>query len=157
MYIRPAYDSSDLTSSFTYETIITQTVLSLSITSACIPCLKPFLDGFDTGMLDIAIRPTAGADSHSDSYAMTRMSKTTQSALQSRNDGDEYEQLGHSAAAFAVSSPGAAREIRPSAKVIHGMAIERTDQWDIRYEYTNQEKGSTSEASGDGISETVRS
>jgi hypothetical protein len=59
--------SSDATFDAVNYNILTQCVLSICITTACIPCLKPFLDGFDSGFMGISFkdRMPGGSNSHS--------------------------------------------------------------------------------------------
>lgn len=103
--------------------------------SACIPCLKPFLDAFDSGMLHVAMNKRTGttrSGSQSNSYALGAMSRNVkESTIRSRyvEDDLEIEGLGTSAAAFAVSAPGRAFDgLGPT------MAIQRTDHWSVRHE-----------------------
>ena len=67
-YIHPAtVHSPDTTFDAVNYNIVTQCVLSICITTACIPCLKPFLDGFDSGFMGISFkdRMPGGSQSHS--------------------------------------------------------------------------------------------
>ncbi|PYH32213.1 uncharacterized protein BO87DRAFT_460861 [Aspergillus neoniger CBS 115656] len=123
-------------------TITTECVLCVSIMTACIPCLKPFLDAFDSGMLNVSLHKRIGGGSNSNSYgnayAMTSMSKgVKESATRSRYMEDEIEGLGTSAAAFAVTSPG-----QPLGRRDSTLVIQRTDQWSVRCEYVDPRNGS---------------
>ena len=82
--------------------IATATLLSASIMTACIPCLKPFLDGFDSGMLGVSFkdRIPGGVSSASRSrggefrmqdlaYGNGRNASNMASALRSQNQEKE--------------------------------------------------------------------
>lgn len=66
-YIQPIY----LARNFTFDTVnaevLDQIVLSFSITTACIPCLKPFLDAFDSGQMAVVVDKGRIGGSHSGS------------------------------------------------------------------------------------------
>lgn len=68
-YINPATNTSrDATFDAVNYNILTQVVLSISILTACIPCLKPFLDSFDSGMMGVSFKDRIpGGGSHSQS------------------------------------------------------------------------------------------
>lgn len=66
-FMRNAPNSADMTQSAFEARITTQCALCVTLITACIPCLKPFLDAFDSGMLGIGLRKRNGG-SHSDSY-----------------------------------------------------------------------------------------
>ncbi|PWY92300.1 hypothetical protein BO70DRAFT_402206 [Aspergillus heteromorphus CBS 117.55] len=138
IYIRDGYPSPDMTYSGFKTTITTQCVLCVSLMSACIPCLKPFLDAFQTGMLSVTLHHhLAGSQSNSggNSYALASMGRgIKESARLSRFMGDEAEGLGTSAAAFAVTAPG---EREPGVWRDLTMSIQRTDQWSVRHEYVD--------------------
>jgi hypothetical protein len=75
-YIIPIYPARN----FTFETVsaevMNQIVMSFSITTACIPCLKPFLDAFDSGQMAVLIDHgrTTGSHSGSRSYPLRDLS-----------------------------------------------------------------------------------
>ncbi|PYH43495.1 uncharacterized protein BP01DRAFT_367277 [Aspergillus saccharolyticus JOP 1030-1] len=130
--------------------ITTQCVLCTSLMNACIPCLKPFLDAFDTGMLNLA--RNRQADTSASSYALGNVSrlKETSSSRQSRFIAEEAEEegegLGMSAAAFAVTGPtrllgeedeeerGWGGDGDSGVTSSPSLAIRRTDQWSARCE-----------------------
>ncbi|KAJ5929894.1 hypothetical protein N7454_006844 [Penicillium verhagenii] len=62
VFMHKASSSTTMTL-YSFETIVTtQLVLCISVLTACIPCLKPFLDAFDSGMLNVALhKPPAVA------------------------------------------------------------------------------------------------
>ena len=68
-YIHPATmrDSNATFDAINYN-IVTQCVLSVSITTACVPCLKPFLDGFESGFMLISFKDRMPGDSNSLSH-----------------------------------------------------------------------------------------
>jgi hypothetical protein len=70
-YIHPAtmHDSNTTFDAINYN-IVTQCVLSVSITTACVPCLKPFLDGFESGFLLISFQGRMPGGSNSLSHRM---------------------------------------------------------------------------------------
>lgn len=145
-FMRNAPNSADMTQS-AFETRITaQCALCVTLITACIPCLKPFLDAFDSGMLGVGLRKRNGgsrSDSYNNSYALASMSRGARKATtRSRYLEDEVEGLGSSAAAFAFTSPVKPQqleEIRPS------MGIQRTDQWSVRCEYVDTKPRSLGE------------
>ncbi|OJJ72187.1 hypothetical protein ASPBRDRAFT_196296 [Aspergillus brasiliensis CBS 101740] len=136
------YPSTDMNDA-TFATIITtECVLCVSVMTACIPCLKPFLDAFDSGMLSVSLNKRIGGGSNSNSYgntyALTTMTKgVKESVTRSRYLEDEVENLGTSAAAFAVTSPG-----QPLGRRDSTLVIQRTDQWSVRCEYVDPKDGS---------------
>ncbi|KAL3247357.1 hypothetical protein ABHI18_012429 [Aspergillus niger] len=140
-YSKP-YPSTDMNDAAFATTITTECVLCVSIMTACIPCLKPFLDAFDSGMLNVSLHKRIGGGSNSNSYgntyALTSMTKgVKESATRSRYLEDEIEGLGASAAAFAVTSPG-----QPLGRRDSTLVIQRTDQWSVRCEYVDPKDGS---------------
>ncbi|KAI2863616.1 hypothetical protein CBS147320_6453 [Aspergillus niger] len=140
-YSKP-YPSTDMNDAAFATTITTECVLCVSIMTACIPCLKPFLDAFDSGMLNVSLHKRIGGGSNSNSYgntyALTSMTKgVKESATRSRYLEDENEGLGASAAAFAVTSPG-----QPLGRRDSTLVIQRTDQWSVRCEYVDPKDGS---------------
>ncbi|GKZ22825.1 hypothetical protein AbraIFM66951_004949 [Aspergillus brasiliensis] len=136
------YPSTDMNDA-TFATIITtECVLCVSVMTACIPCLKPFLDAFDSGMLSVSLSKRIGGGSNSNlygnTYALTTMTKgVKESVTRSRYLEDEVEGLGTSAAAFAVTSPG-----QPLGRRDSTLVIQRTDQWSVRCEYVDPKDGS---------------
>ncbi|PYH89330.1 hypothetical protein BO71DRAFT_423081 [Aspergillus ellipticus CBS 707.79] len=118
--------------------VVKPLVLCVSLMTACIPCLKPFLDAFDSGMLNVAIRNRlagTNSNSYSNSYALASMGRgLKESTTLSRYVKDEIEGLGTSAAAFAVTAP-LDREERGGREP--DMSIQRTDQWSVREEYVD--------------------
>ncbi|GKZ30158.1 hypothetical protein AbraIFM66950_008017 [Aspergillus brasiliensis] len=136
------YPSTDMNDA-TFATIITtECVLCVSVMTACIPCLKPFLDAFDSGMLSVSLNKRIGGGSNSNSYGntytLTTMTKgVRESVTRSRYLEDEVEGLGTSAAAFAVTSPG-----QPLGRRDSTLIIQRTDQWSVRCEYVDPKDGS---------------
>jgi hypothetical protein len=73
-YIHPATmrDSNATFDAVNYN-IVTQCVLSVSITTACVPCLKPFLDGFESGFMLISFKGRMPGGSNSLSYRMNNL------------------------------------------------------------------------------------
>ncbi|KAJ6021940.1 hypothetical protein N7540_007444 [Penicillium herquei] len=139
MHKRPS--SVDMTLYSFETTVTTQCVLCISLLTACIPCLKPFLDAFDSGMLNVALNKGTGgshSNSYSNSYALASMARVARdSATRFQYVEDEVEGLGTSAAAFAVTTPG-----KPFQAVSSAIAIQRTDQWSVRCEYLDPKDGS---------------
>ncbi|RDH29256.1 hypothetical protein BDQ94DRAFT_174042 [Aspergillus welwitschiae] len=140
-YSKP-YPSTDMNDAAFATTITTECVLCVSIMTACIPCLKPFLDAFDSGMLNVSLHKRIGggrnSNSYGNTYALTSMTKgVKESATRSRYLEDEIEGLGASAAAFAVTSPG-----QPLGRRDSTLVIQRTDQWSVRCEYVDPKDGS---------------
>ena len=95
IYIHQDYVSSDCTFSASYSSIATQFVMNLSIISACIPSLKPFLDSFDTGMLNISLYPRNIPTDDTDSYKMKNTQNSGEEAfLPKINLDHETDDLG---------------------------------------------------------------
>jgi hypothetical protein len=70
-YIHPATARvPDATFDAVNYNIVTQCVLSIGITTACVPCLKPFLDGFESGFMAISFKDRMPGGSHSHSRNM---------------------------------------------------------------------------------------
>ena len=108
-FIHPAtVRSSDATFNAVNYNILTQCVLSICITTACIPCLKPFLDGFDSGFMGISFkdRMPAGSQSLSQNrdYKMNnlayanpgRKAKGNNDAMAVRSQNYEKDNISHS-------------------------------------------------------------
>ena len=66
-YTTPIYPAPDFTFDNVNAEIMNQIVLSFSITTACIPCLKPFLDAFDSGQMAVVVEKGRAGGSHSGS------------------------------------------------------------------------------------------
>lgn len=135
--MRKSPSSADMTTQAFQTIIITQCVLCVSLMTACIPCLKPFLDAFETGMLNVALHKRIGGGSNSNSYgnsyALAGISRgKRETVITSQYVEDEIEMLGSSAAAFAITSPEDLPVDRSPT-----MAIQRTDQWSVRHEYVD--------------------
>ncbi|KAJ5776770.1 hypothetical protein N7520_000016 [Penicillium odoratum] len=154
VFMRHAPNSTDMTQSAFETRITTQCVLCVTLITACIPCLKPFLDAFDSGMLGVGLRKRndgSQLDSYGNSYALGSMSRGAKEArTRSRYLGDEVEGLGTSAAAFAVTSPGKPQNLE---KIGSSMGIQRTDQWSVRCEYVDTKP----ESFGEGLEESETS
>ncbi|KAJ5504579.1 hypothetical protein N7463_007453 [Penicillium fimorum] len=146
VYMRNAPDSTDMTQPAFETRITTQCALCVTLVTACIPCLKPFLDAFDSGMLGISLRKrTIGShsDSYGKSYSLASMSRGAKEATtRSRYLEDEVEGLGTSAAAFAVTPPVKPQELE---EIGPSMGIQRTDQWSVRREFIDTKPGSFGE------------
>ncbi|KAI4282999.1 MAG: hypothetical protein L6R35_005268 [Caloplaca aegaea] len=88
VYASRARGTADVTFD-TWPTVLSaQIVQSLSIITACIPCLKPFLESLGTGMIRVDLRPRTkgqyGYDSHDLSNLSSKSSgKKEKSALSS--------------------------------------------------------------------------
>lgn len=112
--------------------IASQCLLSIAITTACVPSLKPFLDGFESGMLGVTIKQSRNANSKS--YEMDNSNSGNKSALRSQNK-DVGDRGGYFA---AISVQRAMSRHDEDGSLDSGksdvMIIKRTDQWDIRYE-----------------------
>lgn len=145
---------ADMNTAAFATSITTQLTLCLSVMTACIPCLKPFLDAFDSGMLNVSLHERVDGSysnsySHSNAYALVSMTRgTKESRTRSQYLEDEVEGLGTSASAFAVTAP-----VRPAIAVGSAMCIQRTDQWSVRREHVDRKEaeslGDETEASED--------
>lgn len=137
-----ARPSADMTSYTFATTIVSQCVLCISLVTACIPCLKPFLDAFHSGMLNVSMKSHNGESSNNsagNTYALVSLSRgAKESANRSRYIEDEIEVLGISAAAFAVTAP-----VKPFNESQSTRGIHRTDHWSISYE-TGERKSTES-------------
>ena len=70
--------------------IATQALLSVPITTACVPALKPFLDGFESGMLGVSLKQrSAPGTFNRNSYELNNSNSGNKSALRSRNRNRE--------------------------------------------------------------------
>lgn len=137
-----AHPSADMPSYTFATTIVSQCVLCTSLVTACIPCLKPFLDAFHSGMLNVSMKFHNGESSNKsagNTYALVNLSRgAKESANRSRYMEDEAEVLGTSAAAFAVTAP-----VKPFNESQPTRGIHRTDHWSISYE-TGERKSTES-------------
>ena len=113
--------------------IASQCLVSMSILTACIPSLKPFLDGFESGMLGVSFKPQGGTF-NGNSYEMSSSNGGGRSA-RPRNP-DVKDNTGAYLAAISSqrsrNSPGETGSVDSGKS--DAMIIKRTDQWDIRYE-----------------------
>jgi hypothetical protein len=76
-YIIPIYPARNFTFDTVNAEVMNQIVLSFSITTACIPCLKPFLDAFDSGRMAVMVDSSGrigGSHSESKSYPLRDLS-----------------------------------------------------------------------------------
>ncbi|KAJ5219380.1 uncharacterized protein N7498_001479 [Penicillium cinerascens] len=137
IFMKRANSLADMNTDAFATSITTQLNLCVSLMTACIPCLKPFLDAFDSGMLSVSLHKRVGGGygssygaAHENSYALASMNRgPKESNIRSQYTEDEIEGLGTSAAAFAVTAP-----VRPANGTNSAMAIHRTDAWSIRCE-----------------------
>ncbi|KAJ5419386.1 uncharacterized protein N7487_002936 [Penicillium crustosum] len=154
VFMRNAPNSTDMTQSAFETRITTQCALCVTLITACIPCLKPFLDAFDSGMLGVGMRKrTVGSHNnfYNNSYALASMSWGAREATsRSRYLEDEVEGLGTSAAAFAFTPPVKPQQLE---EICPSMGIQRTDQWSIRCEYVDTKARSL----GEGLEESETS
>lgn len=154
VFMRNAPNSTDMTQSAFATRITTQCALCVTLITACIPCLKPFLDAFDSGMLGVGLRKRNGGsrnDSYRNSYTLASMSRGAKDTpTRSRYLEDEAEGLGTSAAAFAFTSPVKPQQLEG---ISPSMGIQRTDQWSVRCEYVDTKPRSL----GDGLEESEAS
>ncbi|RAO73226.1 uncharacterized protein BHQ10_009238 [Talaromyces amestolkiae] len=154
IFMSRADSLADMNTAAFATSITTQLTLCLSVMTACIPCLKPFLDAFDSGMLNVSLHERVDGSysnsySHSNAYALVSMTRgTKESRTRSQYLEDEVEGLGTSASAFAVTAP-----VRPAIAVGSAMCIQRTDQWSVRREHVDRKEaeslGDETEASED--------
>ncbi|PCG99896.1 Hypothetical protein PENO1_050640 [Penicillium occitanis (nom. inval.)] len=135
IFMRRAESLADMNTAAFATSITTQLTLCVSVMTACIPCLKPFLDAFDSGMLNVSLHERidggySNSYSNSNAYALVNITRGTKE-LRTRSQyvEDEVEELGTSASAFAVTPP-----VRPANAVGSAMSIQRTDQWSVRRE-----------------------
>ena len=104
----------------------------MAITTACIPLLKPFLDGFESGALNVSLKRSS--KSNGNSYEMSNSNRSSKPTLRLR-PGEGEDGAGY---LTAISGKGA-RITRDEAGSLESgnsdvMIIKRTDQWDVRYE-----------------------
>lgn len=126
--------------------IMTQILLSTTITTACIPYLKPFLDSFHSGALGIQLGQSArcmGSNQYemsinnmksSTSRLETRDIDDTISSTISNTDGDvRPDRTGY---LVAISSHHARRQRSEddslNSENSNAMIINRTDQWEVQ-------------------------
>lgn len=128
-------------------TILTQLNLCVSLMTACIPCLKPFLDAFDSGMLKVSMRKHAtgsNSNSYGNSYALGSMGRGLKESVTRSRYLEDEQGLGTAAAAFAVTAP---------VKLYRGnnsLAIHRIDEWTVQSENGKTPSVDENVASSDG-------
>ena len=158
-YIHPATSSAkDATWNAVNYNIVTECVLCTSIMTACIPCLKPFLDGFESGMMGVSFkdRMPGGSNSGSRPYKMRDLAygntkSNNASMMRSQNnekdtmqgdDNDPRHKLGVSVEVVADGNrdrnPGHNRggdtgSVASSSKSDQ-MIIKKNIQWTVQYE-----------------------
>jgi hypothetical protein len=130
--LRSYFSSDDLIYNSIASGIASQCLLGMAITTACIPLLKPFLDGFESGALNVALKQSS--NSNGNSYEMSNSNRGNKPTLRLR-PGDGDDGAGY---LTAISGKGA-RVSRGEAGSMEwgnsdGMIIKRTDQWEIQYE-----------------------
>lgn len=137
--MRRADSLADMNTAAFATSITTQLTLCVSVMTACIPCLKLFLDAFDSGMLNVSLHERIGGGysnsySNSNPYALVNITRGTKEfRTLSQYVEDEVERLGASASVFAFTPP-----VRPANAVGSAMSIQRTDQWSVRREYVDR-------------------
>ena len=104
----------------------------MAITTACIPLLKPFLDGFESGALNVALKRSSNPNGNS--YEMSNSNNSNKAALRLR-PGDGEGRAGY---LTAISGKGARYTQDETGSMdsaqSDAMIIKRTDRWDIKYE-----------------------
>ncbi len=139
--LRKYFSSTDPIFNSIASGITTQALLSMAITTACIPALKPFLDGFESGMLGVSLKQGSALGTfNGNSYEMNKSNSGNKSALRSRTrDGDDGGG-GYLAAISGQRTRNGNHSGDETGSLDSGksdaMIIKRTDQWDIRYEST---------------------
>ena len=132
--LKSYFSSSDITFDSVASGVVSQCLLGITILTACVPTLKPFLDGFESGMLGVHFKPHGGT-SKSDSYEMNASNSGNKSTLRSRTV-DVKDNSGPYLTAITSQrsrgSPGETGSVDSSKS--DAMIIKRIDQWDIRYE-----------------------
>jgi hypothetical protein len=90
-YIHPATmrDSHATFDAVNYN-IVTQCVLSVSIMTACVPCLRPFLDSFESGFMLTSFKGRMPGGSNSLSYRMNNLAYAN-SGLTNKGSSQNYE------------------------------------------------------------------
>jgi len=130
--LRNDLSSDDLVYNSIASGIASQCLLSVAVTTACIPSLKPFLDGFESGALSVALKRSS--NSNDDSYEMRNPNSVNKSTLRLR-PGEGENGAGYLA---AISGKGARvtqdDTVSLDSANSDAMIIKRIDQWDIRYE-----------------------
>ena len=132
--LKSYFASSDMIFDSIASGIASQCLLGITILTACIPSLKPFLDGFESGMLGVNFKPQGGTF-NGNNYEMHVSNSSNRSASRSRNI-DVKDNTGAYLAAISSqrsrSSPGETGSV--DSRKSDAMIIKRTDHWDIRYE-----------------------
>ena len=166
-YIHPATGSaSDATWIAVNYNIVTEVILCISIMTACIPCLKPFLDGFESGMMGVSFKDRMPGSSANGSraykmrdlaYANTKSNNASMMRSQ-HNEKDEIieddprHKLGVSVEVVADGprdrSPGRnhrgdSGSVASSSKSDQ-MIIKKNIQWTVQYEDGPQPRNETS-------------
>jgi hypothetical protein len=131
------FSSSDPIFNSIASGVATQTLLSIAITTACIPALKPLLDAFESGMLGVSFKQgSVPGTFNGNSYEMNNSGN--KSALRSRNRDGEEGGGGYLAAIGVQRAKNSNHSRDETGSLDSGksdaMIIKRTDQWDIRYE-----------------------
>jgi hypothetical protein len=103
----------------------------MAVTTACIPLLKPFLDGFESGALNVALKRSS--NSNGNSYEMSNSNGSNKPTLRLRpgegEDGTGYLTEISGKGARVTQDETGSLELRNS----DAMIIKRTDQWEIQY------------------------
>jgi hypothetical protein len=130
--LKSYFSSSEPIFDFLTSGIITQALLSTSITTACIPALKPFLDGFDSGMLGVGFKGTR-AQFGGNSYEM-QSSGLDKAITISESNNRETNGNGYMAAIASTSQAADNETGSLESGKSDQMIIKRTDHWTVRYE-----------------------
>jgi len=122
------YSSPDFSLDFIPSGLSTQILISISITTACIPALKPFLDSFESGALNIKLnRNTNGAYFSGNGYELqSKGDGKNKSVVGSRTREEQKEYID-------ITENGERKADNSSfwSGKSDEMIIKRTDQWTV--------------------------
>lgn len=141
-FLHSQQSSSDFVFDGEATAIATQILISVAITTACVPSLKPFLDSFESGALRVDLG-RSGGDLNSNSYQLSKMNKSgsrskttdTNGRVDSRPDKAEYF--------VDISGHGSRRRRNHESDSFESensdaMIIKRTDEWTVQYDRNDE-------------------
>lgn len=148
LYFLQSYqDSSDFVFDTTASSIATQILISIAITTACIPSLKPFLDSFESGALNIYMG-RSGHDLTTKSYEMSNMKNSSMRSKTGEVVDDVNFRRDGTGHRVAISGQGSSRRRDHDSDSLQSensvaMIIKRTDQWTVHYDHNDGLSGTS--------------
>ena len=130
------FSASDFSLDYVKSGVVTQTLISLSITTACMPALKPFLDSFQSGALNVEIKRNTSGPYHQGSNYELRSKQEPSTLIKSGLGSRNEEKRGY----LDITANADRRERNKNdggscwSSKSDNMIIKRTDAWTVESE-----------------------